>query len=136
MRRSEASPEADTASYCPVFIRVTISSDVPAILVLTLQPVAFSNGWTQSTVLSFEPSSAYPAQATRLTWPSPAPRVCIADSFGGVKPASVPPPPLDVLLLSPQPAANSETAAIATSARRVDRMGTPIRWGVHMRGFP
>src|SRR3954452_2779686 len=74
--RREASPDADTASYSPVFIRLTISSEVPAVLVLTLQPEACSNGWTQSTFGSFDPSSAYPAQATRLTWPSPAPSDC------------------------------------------------------------
>jgi hypothetical protein len=56
--RSEASPEAETASYWPVFMRLTISSEVPATLVLTLQPVCVSNGVTQSTDLSLEPSSA------------------------------------------------------------------------------
>ena len=56
--RSEASPEADTTSYWPVFIRLTMSSEVGAVLTLTLQPVASSNGVTQSTAGSVEPSSA------------------------------------------------------------------------------
>src|SRR3954453_13801021 len=106
MSRSVASPEAEPASYWPVFIRLTISSEVPAILELTLQPVAFSNGWTQSTVLSLEPSSAYPAQLTRLTWPSPLPSDFIMGILGGVNPPvwtwEVPPP------LPPQPAATRE----------------------------
>ena len=56
--RSEASPEADTTSYSPVFIRVTASSEVPKYLTLAWQPVSFSNGVTQSTVVSLVPSSA------------------------------------------------------------------------------
>src|SRR4051794_18393340 len=107
-------------------MRFTISSDVPAILVLTLHPVCFSNGWTQSTVLSLEPSSAYPAQATSLTGPPPCPGDAWASILGGLKPAAALPPVLDLSLLPPQPAASSETAATATSARRVDRMETPI----------
>ena len=58
MSRSDASPEADTTSYWPVFIRLTISSDVGAVFTLTWQPVCFSNGVTQSTLGSVEPSSA------------------------------------------------------------------------------
>ena len=57
-RRRVASPDADTPSYWPVFIKVTISSDVLAVFVLTWQPVFFSNGVTQSTFGSVEPSSA------------------------------------------------------------------------------
>ena len=75
MSRSEASPEAETTSYSPVFISVTISSEVAPTLMLTWQPVASSNGVTQSTFGSVVPSSTYPAQATKLTWPSPAPSV-------------------------------------------------------------
>ena len=50
IKRSDASPEADTMSYCepPWRMRVTISSDEPAYLAVTLQPVCFSNGFTQS----------------------------------------------------------------------------------------
>ena len=58
MRRSDASPEAETPSYWPVFMRVTISSDVLPILTFTLQPVSFVNGVTQSTFGSVEPFSA------------------------------------------------------------------------------
>ena len=58
MRRSVASPDAETPSYWPVRISVTISSEVLPILTLTWQPVFFSNGVTQSTFGSVEPSSA------------------------------------------------------------------------------
>ena len=56
--RRDASPEADTTSYCPDFIRLTASSEVPKYFTSTWQPVSFSNGVTQSTALSVEPSSA------------------------------------------------------------------------------
>jgi hypothetical protein len=46
IRRRLASPDADTASYWPVRISVTISSDEPPNFDLTLQPVAFWNGFT------------------------------------------------------------------------------------------
>jgi hypothetical protein len=49
MRRTLASPDAETMSYWeppPWRISVTISSDEPAYLALTLQPVRFSNGLT------------------------------------------------------------------------------------------
>ena len=48
IRRSVASPEAVTRSKPPPFISETISSEVPAILALTLQPVCFSKSVTQS----------------------------------------------------------------------------------------
>ncbi len=57
MRRREASPEAETASYSPVFISLTISSELAATLELTLQPVCFSKSPTQFTLGSLEPSS-------------------------------------------------------------------------------
>ena len=57
IRRSVASPEADTPSYWPERISVTISSEVLPILVLTWQPVSFSKSDTQSTFGSVEPSS-------------------------------------------------------------------------------
>src|SRR5882757_9267213 len=80
-------------------MRVTISSDVPAVFTVTLHPVDVSNGVTQSTVLSFEPFSTYPAHATRLTWPSPVPNEASLAMLGGFRPdpgAAVPPlvPPL------------------------------------------
>ena len=56
--RSVASPEAETTSYSPVFISCTASSEVPKYLTLAWQPVCSSNGVTQSTDLSVEPSSA------------------------------------------------------------------------------
>ena len=58
IRRSVASPEADTTSYSPDFISVTASSEVPKYFTLTSQPVSSSKGVTQSTLLSLEPSSA------------------------------------------------------------------------------
>ena len=45
---SDASPEAVTRSKPPSFISATISSEVPAVLTLTLQPVVFSKSVTQS----------------------------------------------------------------------------------------
>ena len=56
--RSEASPEAETTSYSPDCISVTASSEVPKYFTSTWQPVSSSNGVTQSTALSVEPSSA------------------------------------------------------------------------------
>ena len=56
--RSDASPDADTTSYSPVFISCTASSEVPKYFMLAWQPVSCSNGVTQSTDLSVEPSSA------------------------------------------------------------------------------
>ena len=56
--RSDASPEADTTSYSPVFMRLRASSEVPKYFTLAWQPVFFSNGVTQSIVLSLVPSSA------------------------------------------------------------------------------
>ena len=58
IRRSDASPDADTTSYSPDFIKVTASSEVPKYFTLTSQPVSSSKGVTQSTLLSVEPSSA------------------------------------------------------------------------------
>ena len=55
--RRVASPDADTPSYCPVRISVTISSEVLPSLTLTWQPVSFSKSETQSTAGSVEPSS-------------------------------------------------------------------------------
>src|SRR3569833_2161476 len=82
MRRSEASPEAETPSYWPVFISATIEAEVSATLAFTLQPVLRWNGVTQSTVLSVEPFSAYPAQPTRFRLPSEAPTSCCIAIFG------------------------------------------------------
>ncbi len=44
--RRLASPDADTASYWPVRISVTISSDDPPYFARTLHPVFFVNGFT------------------------------------------------------------------------------------------
>src|SRR4051812_9695370 len=119
MSRSVASPDAETPSYWPVFISWTISSEVFPILLLTWQPVACSNGWTQSTFGSLLPSSAYPAQLTRFNWPSPCPRLCCMATLGsaGVPPAALPPPP------PPPPQAASVSAArTATTAARLRPM--------------
>src|SRR4051812_30216860 len=119
MSRSVASPDAETPSYWPVFISWTISSEVFPILLLTWQPVACSNGWTQSTFGSLLPSSAYPAQLTRFNCPSPCPRLCCMATLGsaGVPPAALPPPP------PPPPQAASVSAArTATTAARLRPM--------------
>src|SRR3954447_13509482 len=113
MRRNVASPDADTPSYWPVFISWTISSDVLPILSCTthLPPIAFWNGCTQSTLLSLLPSSAYPAQLTRLRLDSSGPIFVRACSFGT---AGAPPlPPLLALLLLLPPQAPTSTAAAA-----------------------
>ncbi len=55
--RSEASPEAVTRSKPPSFISATISSEVLAVLTLTMQPVASSNLVTQSKAASVSPRS-------------------------------------------------------------------------------
>ena len=55
--RSVASPDAETPSYWPVRMSVTISSDVLPSFTLTWQPVSFSKSVTQSTFGSVEPSS-------------------------------------------------------------------------------
>ncbi len=55
--RREASPEAVTRSKPPSFISATISSEVPAVLTRTLQPVLPSNSVTQSKALSVSPRS-------------------------------------------------------------------------------
>ena len=57
IRRREASPEAVTRSKPPSFISATISSEVPAVFTLTLQPVCFSKAVTQSKFLSVSPRS-------------------------------------------------------------------------------
>src|SRR3954466_8783291 len=69
MRRSDASPDADTMSYCeppPWRIRVTISSQGPSNLLLTLQPVCVSNGFTRS-------GGVMPSQETRFSLPMHVP---------------------------------------------------------------
>src|SRR3954470_7534013 len=98
MRRRVASPDADTPSYCPPFMSVTISSEEPATLLLTLQPVAFVNGVTQSGSPDLLPPMAWPAQRTRSPSPSPAPTDFWTGTEGGAGcPAPADPPP-DVLL--------------------------------------
>src|ERR1700750_1690022 len=98
-------------------MRVTISSDVPATLTLTLQPVCFSNGVTQFTLGSSDPFSTYPAQATRLTSPSPVTSAASLSIFGGVSllvAAPVVPPPL------PQPATTSRPTATIAALHSLD----------------
>src|SRR3954454_24807450 len=116
MSLRDASPEADTTSYPPVFIRFTASSEVPKYFTLAWQPVAFSNGVTQSTLGSLEPSSAYPGQARMLTVPSIAPRDFCMGMFGGVKPwpPGVPAAPLEPADV-PQPATSARAATPSTA---------------------
>src|SRR6185436_15047935 len=106
------SPEADTPSYWPERISVTISSEVLPTLLLTLQPVSFSKSDTQSTFGSVEPSSTYPAQEMMLTWPSPAPSWASLSIFG----TEMPPGPLPLSSPPPQPASTS-TPAASTAVR-------------------
>src|SRR5215468_5165897 len=116
MRRS-ASPDEDTMSYWPpppFFMSETISSEVFAIFPFTWHPVCCSNGFTQS-------GSRYPAQAIRLSWPSPLPTFWSTGRWavGTLSPAvpdpcGVPPP----LLLLPQPAAITDAAVSASTADR------------------
>src|SRR5258706_12195973 len=96
-------------------MRVTISSEVPAIFTLPLHPVDASNDVTQSTVLSFEPFSTYPAHATRLTAPSPAPNEACLAIFGGFRPDPGAAPPVPALLQ-----AASASAPMATRPTRGD----------------
>src|SRR6266511_2666290 len=111
--RRSASPEADTRSYWPpppLRMSATISSDEPAYLALTLQPVCCSNGLVQS-------GCAYPSHATRLSWPSPGPM--LVGRLGLV----VPPPEVLVEEPPPQPLATSASTAPSTrsSTARVKR---------------
>src|ERR687884_497871 len=106
MSRRVASPDADTPSYCPFFMSVTISSDDPATLLLTLHPVCFSNGVTQSGSPALLPSMTYPAQLTRSTSPSPGPTDCCTWTDGGAARVDPPPPP-ELPPLDPEPQAAS-----------------------------
>ena len=56
--RSDESPDAETTSKSPVPIFSNMLSEVSATWTFAVQPVAASNGVTQSTVGSVEPSSA------------------------------------------------------------------------------
>src|ERR1700742_2757286 len=102
---------------------VTISSDVPATLTLTLHPVCFSNGVTQFTLGSSDPFSTYPAQATKLTWPSPVPSADSLSIFGGVNLVVVPPVAPAPLL---HPATTSRPTAAIAALLSMDRMGAPL----------
>src|SRR5262245_4664173 len=71
MSRRLASPEAETMSYWPPppdVMRLNMSFDEPAYFALTLHPVCFSNGLTQS-------GCVYPSHAIRVSLPSPFPTV-------------------------------------------------------------
>src|ERR1700690_4244917 len=126
MSRNVASPDAETPSYWPVFIKVTISSEVLPTFAFTLQLVACSNGCTQSTVLSSEPSSAYPAQTMMFSAPSPLPSTFSIDSLGGA--AREPLAVADELDFDELQELMSNTALAAMAVRPstlVCRMGTP-----------
>src|SRR5664279_2388866 len=117
MRRRVASPEAETVSYCPVRISWTASSEVPNVLMLTLQPEVFSQSVTQSTVLSLLPSSTYPGHASTLTDPSGVPSLASGFSGGGTK---APVLPAVVVAVPPHPdRASAVTALSATALARV-----------------
>src|SRR3954464_1235960 len=130
MSRSVASPAADTPSYWPLFISVTISSDDPATLLLTLQPVCCVNGVTQSGSPFLLPSITYPAHETRSTSPSPAPTDCAVATLGGAAWVAPPAPPVpdDAELDEPQPA-SAVAAAAASSAARTGAVLLAVRIG-------
>src|SRR3954452_4294723 len=99
---------------------VTISSEVVATFAVVWQPVCFSNGLTQLTFGSVEPSSQYPAQQITESFPSPGPTDDFTGRLGTLK-ATAPPelaePEDDLLLLElPQPAATTATTVTSTSA--------------------
>ena len=96
IRRSAASPDADTMSYSPVRIKVTISSLVPATRGFTLQPVSAVN-------LSVQAGSTKPDQLTMFSSPSNSPSSCCIGTSGTVSVSS----PLSVAQL----ARNSEEVA-------------------------
>ena len=80
-------------------------------LTFTWQPVFCSNGVTQSTAGSLDPSSAYPAHETRLSSPSPSPTDCSASILGGDSPE----PPE-----SSEPEHPTTSAALRSYANRRD----------------
>src|SRR5436305_15289091 len=80
IRRRLASPEAETASYCPVRINVTILSEDPPYLARTLQPLALVKGFTHC-------GWVYASHAIRLTAPSPFPLPGIAEGPPVLAPA-------------------------------------------------
>src|SRR5258705_2854897 len=88
---------------------VTISSEVPATLLLTLHPVSCSKPVTKSRAGSEEPFSTFAAHDTMLTEPSPAPNDASLSIFGGVMPPG--PVPEGPVLSVPQPATASTAAA-------------------------
>src|SRR5690242_9431374 len=92
----------------------TASSEVPKYFTLALQPVCCSNGVTQSTFGSLEPSSAYPGHARMFTEPSIVPIFCCMGTSGTVKPPAVVVPDDDD---EPQPATRARAAAPTTAPR-------------------
>src|SRR6478609_351643 len=127
IRRSDASPEAEMTSYCPVRMSVTASSEVPNGLKLTLHWVSCSNGCTQSTAGSLLPSSTYPGHPRMDSWPSPGPISVLV----GCADCEEPDPPL-----VPQPDSMSAAAATTPTTREAFVLGAMIltfRWGVNRR---
>src|SRR2546426_6373047 len=96
IRRRLASPEAETASYWPVRISVTISSEEPPYFARTLQPVALVNGFTHC-------GCVYPSHAIRLSEPSPLAIFSIVDGAPAAE-------------LTPDAGTHSAAATAATSA--------------------
>src|SRR6476661_9192432 len=116
MRRSVASPDAETVSYWPVRISWTASSEVPNVLTVTWQPDSFSKSLTQSTLGSLLPSSTYPGHASTLTFPSGVPSLARGLRSGTLNP----PAPVEVVV-PPEPpqAARASAARAATAVRAV-----------------
>src|SRR6476661_2614187 len=109
MRRSVASPDAETVSYWPVRISWTASSEVPNVLTVTWQPDSFSKSLTQSTLGSLLPSSTYPGHASTLTLPSGVPSLARGLRSGTLNP----PAPVEVVVPPEPPQAARATAATA-----------------------
>src|SRR5436190_15552440 len=110
--RSEASPENDARSYWPPppdrnF--VNISSDVPANVSFTLQPVSLSNCFTND-------GSVYPSQLTTLSLPSP---FALMSGPFAPPPLSLPPPHDAAIRASATTVITTETTSSAL--RLVDR---------------
>src|SRR4051794_15954930 len=108
-------------------MRLTASSEVPKYLTVVWQPVAFSNGVTQSVFGSLVPSSAYPGHARTLTAPSLVPSFLAIGTSGAVKPAALFVPPLsdDPQLVTVS--ARAPTVESTTIARRAGWAGVLMR---------
>src|SRR5438105_8538346 len=110
MRRSDASPDAETRSYWPPpppDMSATIWSEDPAYLAFTWQPVCCSNGLTHC-------GCVYPSHAMTLSCPSPLP-MCVS-MFALLGPDEPPPPHADSATLTAVSAAAQVTIRVSSPA--------------------